>query len=156
MYLIFRAKLYYFSCSYRFQKCYLIEMGGGQHVYIWPTYLFSIGLFYPIKVEAAEPNYLYKRFLAGQKSKKPPGLTTIQETFKPKWKPIDMTIWTLNIKYIERIYQMSNSLYSDNGMLQIFSFLIKWLWSSLKLFKTAGILEEKKNSLKFCFNSHPL
>ena len=31
--------------------------------------------------------------------------------------------YTLNIKYIKRIYQMSYSLLSDNGMLQIFSFL---------------------------------
>ena len=32
---------------------------------------------------------------------------------------------TLNNEYIERIHQMSYSLLSDNGMLQIFSFLIK-------------------------------
>ena len=32
---------------------------------------------------------------------------------------------TLNNEYIERIHQMSFSLLSDNGMLQIFSFLIK-------------------------------
>ena len=32
---------------------------------------------------------------------------------------------TLNNEYIERIDQMSYSLLSDNGMLQIFSFLIK-------------------------------
>ena len=32
---------------------------------------------------------------------------------------------TLNNKYIERIHQMSYSSLSDNGMLQIFSFLIK-------------------------------
>ena len=32
---------------------------------------------------------------------------------------------TLNNKYIERIHQMSYSPVSDNGMLQIFSFLIK-------------------------------
>jgi len=32
---------------------------------------------------------------------------------------------TLNIEYIERIHQISYSLLSDNGMLQIFSFLIK-------------------------------
>ena len=32
---------------------------------------------------------------------------------------------TLNNEYIERIYQMSYSSLSDNGMLQIFSFLIK-------------------------------
>ena len=32
---------------------------------------------------------------------------------------------TLNKEYIERIYQMSYSLLSDNGMLQIFSILIK-------------------------------
>ena len=31
----------------------------------------------------------------------------------------------INIKYIERINQMSYSSLSDNGMLQIFSFLIK-------------------------------
>ena len=34
---------------------------------------------------------------------------------------------TLNKEYIERIHQMSYSSISDNGMLQIFSFLIKWL-----------------------------
>ena len=32
---------------------------------------------------------------------------------------------TLNNEYIERIHQMSDSSLSDNGMLQIFSFLIK-------------------------------
>jgi len=32
---------------------------------------------------------------------------------------------TLNKEYIERIHQMSSSSQSDNGMLQIFSFLIK-------------------------------
>ena len=32
---------------------------------------------------------------------------------------------TLNNEYIERIYQMSYSSLSDNGMLQIYSFLIK-------------------------------
>ena len=32
---------------------------------------------------------------------------------------------TLNNEYIERIHQMSYSSLSDNGMLQIFSFLIK-------------------------------
>ena len=32
---------------------------------------------------------------------------------------------TLNNEYIERIHQMSYSSQSDNGMLQIFSFLIK-------------------------------
>ena len=32
---------------------------------------------------------------------------------------------TLNNEYIERIHQMSYSLLFDNGMLQIFSFLIK-------------------------------
>ena len=32
---------------------------------------------------------------------------------------------TLNKEYIERIHQMSYSSLSDNGMLQIFSFLIK-------------------------------
>ena len=35
---------------------------------------------------------------------------------------------TLNNEYIERIHQMSYSPLSDNGMLQIFSFLIKWLY----------------------------
>ena len=34
-------------------------------------------------------------------------------------------IETLNNEYIERIHQMSYSSLSDNGMLQIFSFLIK-------------------------------
>ena len=34
----------------------------------------------------------------------------------------------LNNEYIERIYQMSYSLLSDNGMLQIFSVLIKRLY----------------------------
>ena len=32
---------------------------------------------------------------------------------------------THNNEYIERIHQMSHSSLSDNGMLQIFSFLIK-------------------------------
>ena len=32
---------------------------------------------------------------------------------------------TLNNEYIERIHQMSYSSLSDNGMLQIFSFLTK-------------------------------
>ena len=32
---------------------------------------------------------------------------------------------TLNKEYIERIHQMSYSSLSDNGMLQIFSFVIK-------------------------------
>ena len=32
---------------------------------------------------------------------------------------------TFNKEYIERIHQMSYSLLSDNGMLQIFSFLVK-------------------------------
>jgi len=39
---------------------------------------------------------------------------------------------TLNKDYIERIHQMSNSSLSDNGMLQIFSFLIKWLYATLQ------------------------
>ena len=34
-------------------------------------------------------------------------------------------------EYIERIHQMSYSSLSDNGMLQIFSFLIKWLYGTL-------------------------
>jgi len=34
-------------------------------------------------------------------------------------------------EYIERIHQMSYSLLSDNGMLEIFSFLIKWLYGTL-------------------------
>ena len=38
---------------------------------------------------------------------------------------------TLNNKYIERIHQMSYSPLSDNEMLQIFSFLIKWLYGTL-------------------------
>ena len=38
---------------------------------------------------------------------------------------------TLNNEYIERIIQMSYSLLSDNGILQIFSFLIKWLDGTL-------------------------
>ena len=38
---------------------------------------------------------------------------------------------TLNKEYIERIQQMSYSSLSDNGMLQIFSFLIKWLYRTL-------------------------
>ena len=38
---------------------------------------------------------------------------------------------TLNKEYIERIHQMSYSSLSDNGMLQIFSFLIKWLYGTL-------------------------
>jgi len=38
---------------------------------------------------------------------------------------------TLNNEYIERILQMSYSSLSDNGMLQIFSFLIKWLYGTL-------------------------
>ena len=38
---------------------------------------------------------------------------------------------TLNFKFIERVYQMSYSSLSDNGMLQIFSFWIKWLYGAL-------------------------
>ena len=38
---------------------------------------------------------------------------------------------TLNNEYIERIHQMSYSSLSDNGMLQIFRFLIKWLYGTL-------------------------
>ena len=38
---------------------------------------------------------------------------------------------TLDNEYIERIHQMSYSSLSDNGMLQIFSFLIKWLYGIL-------------------------
>ena len=38
---------------------------------------------------------------------------------------------TLNNEYIIRIHQMSYSSLSDNGMLQIFSFLIKWLFGTL-------------------------
>ena len=38
---------------------------------------------------------------------------------------------TLNKEYIERIHKKSYSSLSDNGMLQIFSFLIKWLYRAL-------------------------
>ena len=38
---------------------------------------------------------------------------------------------TLNNEYMERIHQMLYSSLSDNGMLQIFSFLIKWLYGTL-------------------------
>ena len=38
---------------------------------------------------------------------------------------------TLNKECIERIHQMSFSSLSDYGMLQIFSFLIKWLYGTL-------------------------
>ena len=38
---------------------------------------------------------------------------------------------TLNNEYIERIHQMPYSSLSDNGMLQILSFLIKWLYGTL-------------------------
>ena len=38
---------------------------------------------------------------------------------------------TLNNEYIKRIHQMSYSSLPDNGMLQIFSFLIKWLYGTL-------------------------
>ena len=38
---------------------------------------------------------------------------------------------TLNNEYIERIHQMSYFSLSDIGMLQIFSFLIKWLYGTL-------------------------
>ena len=37
----------------------------------------------------------------------------------------------LNNEYIERMHQMSYSSLSDNGMLQIFSFLIKLLYGNL-------------------------
>jgi len=40
-------------------------------------------------------------------------------------------IENLNNEYIERIHQMSYSSLSDNGMLQLFSFLIKWLYGTL-------------------------
>ena len=51
-------------------------------------------------------------------------------------KSVYMSFWltyseTLNNEYIERIHQMSYSSLSDNGMLQIFSFLIKWLYKTL-------------------------
>ena len=48
----------------------------------------------------------------------------------------------LNNEYIERIHQMSYSSLSDNGMLQIFSFLnLMIAWNSLKLFPhTQGYL----------------
>ena len=39
---------------------------------------------------------------------------------------------TLNNKYIEWIHQMSYSSLSDNGMLQIFSFLINLSYGTLK------------------------
>ena len=42
---------------------------------------------------------------------------------------------TLKNEYIERIHQMSYSSLSDNGMLQIFSFKIKWLYG-MELFRT--------------------
>ena len=38
---------------------------------------------------------------------------------------------TINNEYIERIHQISYSLLSDIKMLQIFSFLIKWLYGTL-------------------------
>ena len=38
---------------------------------------------------------------------------------------------THNKEYIERILKMSYSSLSDNGMLQIFSFLIKWLYGTI-------------------------
>ena len=38
---------------------------------------------------------------------------------------------TLNNEYIKRIHQKSYYSLSDNGMLQIFSFLIKWLYGTL-------------------------
>ena len=38
---------------------------------------------------------------------------------------------TINKEYIERIHQMSYSSLSDNGMLQVFSFLIEWLYGTL-------------------------
>ena len=39
---------------------------------------------------------------------------------------------TLNNEYMERIHQMLYSSLSDNGMLQIFSFLINWLYGTLR------------------------
>ena len=36
----------------------------------------------------------------------------------------------LTNEYIERIHQMSYSSVSNNGMLQIFSFLIEWLYGA--------------------------
>ena len=39
---------------------------------------------------------------------------------------------TLNDEYIERIHQMSYSSLSVNGMMQLFSFLIKWLFGTLQ------------------------
>ena len=58
------------------------------------------------------------------------------EKYKPKLRPIQyVSTWsyseTLNKEYIERIHQMSYSSLSDNGMLLIFSFLIKWLYGTL-------------------------
>ena len=40
-------------------------------------------------------------------------------------------LFTVKPEYIERIYQISNSSLSDNGMLQIYSFLIKGLYGTL-------------------------
>jgi len=39
--------------------------------------------------------------------------------------------YTLNKPYIEKIHQMLYSSLFDNGILQIFSFLIKWLNGAL-------------------------
>ena len=45
-----------------------------------------------------------------------------------KW--VDFYSETLNNEYIERIHQISYSSLSDNGMFQIFSFLIKCLYGT--------------------------
>ena len=48
-----------------------------------------------------------------------------KETNKISYMTVELYSETLNNEYIERIHQMSYSSLSDNGMLQIFSFLIK-------------------------------
>ena len=51
-------------------------------------------------------------------------LTWSQGRFVAK-QTLNMYSETLNNEYIERIYKMSYSSLSDNGIMQIFSFLIK-------------------------------
>ena len=52
---------------------------------------------------------------------------------------------TVNNDYIERIHQMSYSSHSDNGMLQILSIFINWLYGTLSkyyFFQNYFVLED--------------
>ena len=55
---------------------------------------------------------------------------------------------TLNKEYIERIHQMSYSALSDNGMLQMFIFVIKWLYGTLPAYSWIFIYFHKYWNLR--------